>query len=131
MLHITKVMILHFHLTDRDMMGYSLNTKDASYHHLIIPTRNNGIKSIRNGAVLNGKTSHPYLHVVEFKDYDKFYDITKLMILENRLERLDEDALRQIHDILTCFEREYSGASNYLGEPLIKEEYTKRLILAS
>jgi len=33
-----------------------------------------------------------------------------------------------IDDILTCFEREYCGIRTKKGYPLIKEEYTRRLL---
>ena len=50
------------------------------------------------------------------------------MMKENKLGRLDEKCIRVIHDVLNAFEREHSGETNFLGEELIKEEYTKRLI---
>lgn len=118
-----------FNLSDTDMMGYQIDNKSASFHHLIIPHRNSGVKSVINGAVLNRNTAHPYLHVIESKEYDIFFKITKLMMKENYLGRLDQECLRQIDDLLKCFEREFSGSNNILGEPLIREEYVKRLKL--
>lgn len=128
MLHITRVMISTFNIKDMDFMGYSVDKDTANFHHLIIPRRNGGVKSINNGAVLNSNTSHPYLHIVEFKNYDMFYEITREMIEQNKLRRLDYKNLARINDILNTFEREYSGDTNYLGECIIKEEYTKRLL---
>ena len=129
MLHITRVMLGEFNLTDTDFMGYSIDRSNANFHHLIVPHRNNGVKTINNGAVLNKDTSHPYLHIIEFKDYEIFYRITKEMIKENKLRRLDVDCIRRIHDYLECFEKEHSGDTNFFGEPVIKEEYVKRLKL--
>jgi hypothetical protein len=127
MLQITKTMINVFKITDMDFMGYHLNKDEANYHHLIIPRRNSGPKSIRNGAVLNANTSHPYLHIVEERDYELFFLITRELIKENYLGRLDDNAIRKIDDYLTVFERENSGAYNFVGNPLIREEYTIRM----
>ena len=127
MLHITRIMISAFNIEDVDFMGYSVDKATANYHHLIIPRRNGGAKTINNGAILNKDTSHPYLHIVESKDYDMFYNITKQMMIENKLGKLDIDCFKKINDILTQFEHEHSADTNFLNEPLIKEEYTKRL----
>lgn len=128
MLNITKVMIDKFNITDLDFMGYSLTMEDASFHHLVIPKRNNGYRLLINGAVLNKETSHPYLHLVEEKDYELFYRITKAMINEIRIGKLDETFLKQIDDYLKVFEREHSGDYCANGSPLIKEKFVKRLI---
>ena len=55
MLHITRVMIIAFNITDIDFMGYAVSKSTANYHHLIIPRRNGGAKTISNGAILNKK----------------------------------------------------------------------------
>lgn len=128
MLHITRIMFSTFNITDMDFMGYSVDKMSANYHHLIIPRRNGGAKTINNGAILNKETSHPYLHIIEGRDYDMFYKITKEMIIENKLGRIDLDSIKKINDILLLFEREHGNDTNFYGEALIKEEYTKRLI---
>ena len=128
MLHITRVMINEFNITDMDFMGYYLDRDSANYHHLLIPRRNGGVKSINNGAILNKDTSHPYLHIIEYKDYDIFYRITREMIEENKSRKINLDNIARINDLLNVFERDYSGETNFNGELLIKEEYTKRLI---
>lgn len=128
MLYATRIVLVRDHITDTDFMGYHITKENANLHHLIIPKRVGGTKSLRNCIALCEDTSHPYSHVVENKNYEMFYKITKLLITEKRLGRVDEDCLRKIDDILNCFEREYSGATNFLGESLIKEEYTKRMI---
>lgn len=128
MLHITRVMITAFNITDTDFMGYSVNKDNANFHHLIIPRRNGGSKALNNGAILNKDTSHPYLHIIESKDYDVFYDITKQMIIENKLGRIDFNCIKRIDEILKYFEKEHSSDTNFFGDLLIKEEYTKRLL---
>ncbi len=128
MLHITRVMINEFNITDTDFMGYSVSKDTANFHHLIIPRRNGGVKSINNGAILNKYTSHPYLHIIETKDYEIFYRVTKEMIKENLLGRIELENLKKIDDMLSYFEREHCGDINFNGDEVIKEEYTKRLI---
>lgn len=126
MLHITRVMINCYNLSDIDFMGYTMNRDNASFHHLIIPKRNGGTKTKSNGAILNKDTSHPYLHVIETKDYEIFYRITKEMIKENRFGKLDLEKIKKIYDLLEYFEREHCGELNILGEPIIKKEFTIR-----
>ncbi len=128
MLHITRLMIDAYKINDIDFMGYYVNRETANYHHLIIPRRNGGVKTLSNGAILNKDTSHPYLHIIESRDYEIFYGITKEMIIENLLGRIDLDNIKKIDDMLRCFEKEHCGDINFNGEELIKEEYTKRLL---
>lgn len=135
---ITKLMIVKYKLLELkyDFMGYEFNKeKDLSFHHLIVPHRLCDIKNIPedgyvewNGAILKQTTSHNYLHIVERYDRDMFNAITLRMIDENIKGYLDTNDIRYIDDVLKCFEREYSGARTKNGKPLIKEEYTKRLI---
>ena len=112
-----------------DFCGYSLQKGDIyTYHHNIIARRNGGPETISNGAILCGKSSHPYLHIIEAKDLDRFNAITSELIDENIKGYLDQKNLLAIDDILNGFEREYSGTYTKKGKPLIKEEYTRRLI---
>ena len=119
-------MINMYNLKKIDFMGYRFTKNNASYHHLIIPRRSGGKETIDNGAILNGRTSHPYIHVVESKDYDMFLAITSEMIDENIKGKLDKDNIRRIDDILCQFEKEHSGDTTKKGKLLIKEEFTHR-----
>lgn len=123
MKYITKLMIEEYNLKNIDMMGYRFNKNNASYHHLIIPRRMGGLETIENGAVLNGKTSHPYLHIVEGIDLDMFIAITQEIIDEKALGRLDKGCLKRIDDILNQFEKEHSGKRTSKGKVLIKPEF--------
>lgn len=123
MKRITDLMIEMYNLKNIDMMGYSFNKNNASYHHLIIPRRLGGPETIENGAVLNKDTSHPYLHVVEGIDLDMFVSITQEIIEEKALGRLDKECLERIDDILSCFEKEHSGKRTSKGKVLIKPEF--------
>lgn len=123
MKEITRLMIEQYNLKDIDFMGYHFNKRNATYHHLIIPKRLNGPEVISNGAILNGDTSHPYLHLIESKDYDMFLAITSEMIDENIKGKIDIDNLRRINEILTEFENEYGNIKTKKGKRLIKENY--------
>jgi hypothetical protein len=110
-----------------DFMGYSLQKDDIyTYHHLIIPNREGGKITRENGAILCGKSSHPYLHLIEAKDNELFQAITMKMIEENRQGYLDIQSIRFIDDCLTYFEREHCGERNKKKKLIIKPEYTKR-----
>lgn len=129
MRQVTKLMINEFKIKQLgfDMMGYSLERGDIyTFHHLIIPNREGGPFSRNNGAILCGRSSHPYLHVVEAKDYDMFCYITSEMIDENIKGYLDPKNIKNIHEVLALFEREHSGDRTKKGYPLIKEQYTRR-----
>lgn len=129
MKEVTKLMIEEFKIKELeyDFMGYSLTRGDIyTFHHLIIPNRYGGKYVRDNGAILCGKSAHPYLHTIEAKDYDRFCYITSEMIDINIKGYIDIKNLRSIDDVLNSFEREYSGARTRKGKVLIKEIYTKR-----
>lgn len=132
MKEVTKLMINEFKIKELgyDFMSYSLPKGDIyTFHHLIIPNRKNGPYERWNGAILCGKSSHPYLHTIEAYDYDRFTDITSEMIDMNIKGYLDINNLRCIDDILCSFEREYANKRTKKGKILIREEYTKRVKL--
>ena len=129
MREVTKLMINEFKIKQLgyDFMGYSLQRGDIyTFHHLIIPNRHGGPYARWNGAVLCGRTSHPYLHLIEAKDYDMFCYLTSEMIDENVKGYLDSNNLKSIDDLLTCFEREHCSDRSKKGKLLIKEEYVMR-----
>lgn len=110
-----------------DFCGYSLQKGDIyTYHHNIIARRNGGPETISNGAILCGKASHQYLHLIEAKDFDMFSAITSEMIDENVKGYLDMENLRHILDVLHCFEREHCSDRGKKGNYLIKDEYLYR-----
>lgn len=129
MKNITKLMINQYKIKQLgfDFMGYELQKGDIyTFHHLIIPKRAGGTYSIWNGAILCGKTSHPYLHTIEAKDYDMFSYITSEMIDENVKRYLDLDNIRRIHEVLEQFEREHCADRTKKGKMLIREEFVRR-----
>ena len=129
MKEITKLMINEYKINQlkMDFMGYSLQKNEVyTFHHLIVPKRQGGKATIQNGAILCGKSSHPYLHVIENTDHDMFLYITDEMIDENIKGYLDIENIRRIHDALSQFEKEYYDAITHKGKILIKEEYMRR-----
>lgn len=135
--YVTNLMINEFKLRElgTDFMGYDLQRSDFyTFHHLIVPRRcckKEGLGDgylTWNGAILF-RQPHDYLHIVERYDYDRFLALTSEMIDENVKGYIDPVNLRHIDDILRGFEREYSGCRTKKGHELIKEEYTRRLVL--
>lgn len=132
MREVTKIMVNDFKIMKlgMDFMGYHVNRKqDLSYHHLIIPRRHCKEAGLGegylywNGAILCGKTIHPYLHLIESVDPEIFYELTSEMIDENIKGRLDIDNLKRIHDLLLYFEREHDHDTSKKGKLLIKREF--------
>ena len=125
---IVSLMVNKFNIIKVDFMGYSINKSELSYHHLIVPTSKGGIKTIENGAILSHNTSHPYLHLIEQTDYEIFFRITREMIKQNRLGRLDLECLKNIYAFLNEYEKKYGKKIKPDGSRLIKVEFTKRPI---
>lgn len=137
MREITSIMIKKYALNKLkyDFMGYAFqNSKQLSFHHLIVPHRLCKQQGLGegyiewNGAILRQDTAHEYLHRIEQYDLDMFNAITSEMIDENIKGYLDMENLKYIDDILRCFEREYCGTRTKKGNLIIKPEYTRRLI---
>lgn len=112
-----------------DFMGfYFTSPQQLSYHHNVIAARNGGLETIQNGAILNGKTSHPYLHQIERIDEEIFYLITSEMLDENIKGKLDVENLKKINDLLKYFEKEHEDDTTKKGKRLIKWEYKNERI---
>lgn len=129
MKQLTKEMIKAYHIRElnQDFMGYELQKNDIyTFHHLVVPARFGGKEEWDNGAILCGKSSHPYLHLIETKDYELFMAITYEMLKENEQGFISPQNLNFIDDCLLYFEREYSGKRSKKGKLLIKEEYARR-----
>lgn len=128
---ITQEMIHIFKMTDFDWMGYEL-TKEANYFtfHHIIKKEHGGKEKINNGAILIGNSAHNYLHIIESRELDMYVYINKILKEINNQRYLPtKEQLLKIYDCLEKFERDHSGDVNRNGDPLIKERYTKRIIL--
>ena len=137
MREVTKLMIAKYKLLELkyDFMGYEFNKeRELTFHHLVIPKRICIADNIPemgylewNGSILQ-RQAHNYLHTIERHDRDMFEAITIQMIDENLKGYLDTKNIDYINDVLQYFEREYCGKRTKHGDPIIKEEYTRRLI---
>lgn len=128
MKQITKDMIRIYKIKElrHDFAGYKLQKGDIyTYHHNIIAKRNGGPETIWNGAILCGKTIHPYLHLIEQYDPEIFYLITSELIDENIKRQLTLDSLRRIRTLLEYFEKEHCSTRTKKGNLLIKESYVR------
>ena len=128
MKQITKDMIRIYKIKElgHDFAGYKLQKGDIyTYHHNIIAKRNGGPETIWNGAILCGKTIHPYLHLIEQYDPEIFYLITSEIIDENIKRKLTLDSLRRIRTLLEYFEKEHCSTRTKKGNLLIKESYVR------
>ena len=126
---VTNLMIKRFNIRELgyDFMGYSLQTGTVlTFHHLIIPNRLGGQRTIDNGAILCGDTAHTYLHLIELINHQIFNFITSEMIDMNIKRELNIHNLKRINEILCEFEYIYGSLKNSKDKPLIKEKYKKR-----
>lgn len=137
MKEIKKEMIKDFEINKLkfDFMGYTFNnTKELSFHHLIIPRRYCEFYNIGdgfykwNGTILNQNTSHDYLHIIERLDYDLFLAITSELIDENLKGKIDIENLKKIRELLLIFEKEHKYDKTKKGNVLIKREFLYRRI---
>ena len=134
----TKLLIKKYALLKLkyDFMGYTFKESgDLSFHHLIIPKCECPKLGLDkgyfewNGAILVKNTAHPYLHIIEKKDRERFDAITDEIIIQKMKGYLDIENIKAIDDILTSFEKEYCGSTNSKGDKLlIRESYTKRMV---
>jgi len=129
MKEITKELIKDFKIKEKgyDFMGYVLMKGDIyTFHHLLIPNRMGGPYAYWNGVILCGKSSHPYLHLIESIDYDSFCYLTSEMQDMKVKGCLDTFNLDNIGNILGDFEYHYRNVHNGKGKRLIKDEYLRR-----
>lgn len=134
----TKILIeqLKIDKLGYDMMGYYYNRlQDLSFHHLIYSHHESKMYHLPNegyildnGAILNQKTSHDYLHTIQRTDEDRFNYITNELVDENEQRQILYANLCRIHSCLCGFEKEYCGVRTKKGYPLIREEYVRRRI---
>ncbi len=124
---ITVTMINKFKMTNLDMMGYTLIKGDEFDFHHIEKKCDGGKLIIPNGAILIRGVSHLYLHTIELKDLDAFRYVNRILKAINTQGYMPtEKQLDLIDDVLTVFEREYSGKTFSSGKPIVKELYIQR-----
>lgn len=109
-----------------DFMGYEFESKkDLSYHH-IQPKNFEGQTTYENGSLLCRATSHNYIHLIEEFDYKSFLMISKLILDEKRLGYIDTEILKEMNDILCCFEKKYEFCYTKSGKLIVREEFIRR-----
>ena len=132
MREVTKLMINDFRIMKLgyDFAGYKLvNRNDVSYHHYLVAKRDCKAMGLgegytyENGVILNARTSHPELHLVESKEEKLFYYITSEFLDMKNKGYLDIENLKRIQEILLEFEHKYRNATDRKGKRLIKREY--------
>lgn len=127
--YITKQLLIDYRIRELgyDFMGYNLKrNENYNYHHLIIPRRLGGEKTLENGAILVER-SHQYLHTIETRDLDMFNEITNQIILMKDKGYIDSYNIRIIHSMLKCFEKEHKYDKTSKGKLLIKKNYLERV----
>lgn len=126
---ITNQMIIMWGMTYTDWLGFFKDDDMFSYHHLRIAKRKGGPVTIDNGAILCKSTGHPYLHIIECHDRDKFLYLTKILIEINDQRYMPTfDQLVKMDAVFTEFEREHSADINSNGGYLIRDSFERRLV---
>lgn len=134
---VTREMIRGFKINKLgyDMAGYNFNkNNELSFHHLIVAKRDCKKAGLGegylfwNGAILVQRTSHEYLHVIEYVDPEMFYEITSELIDENISREIKIENLKRIREILLTFEREHCSDTNKKGHHIIKPCYVENRI---
>lgn len=126
-----KRLLMHIYGVERlgyDCMGYILEKGDIFTYHHIVAARHGGIETLDNGAILCGKTAHPYLHVIEKYDKRMFLSINEILLRMNQGRKIDMESLKAINEILSRFEYKFEGEENELGQPIVKPIYRVRLL---
>lgn len=127
---ITNFMITEYgvQLLGMDFMGYKLMRGDEYTYHHIKKRCDGGDISVDNGAVLCGKTSHPYLHLIEYHDRHYYDFVSRELKGINHDGYLTLSRLFRIDDILCDFEDKHRFDKKKNGRVLLKEKYLEREI---
>ena len=114
---------------DYDFMGYTFRTiDDLSFHH-IEKKSDGGLKTIDNGALLTKDLAHPYLHLIEDREFDMYVYINNILREINSQHSQPTYAqLKAVREVLLEFERRHYHDRNSHGEYLIKQKYIDRRI---
>ena len=91
-------------------------------YHTIVLKKDGGLETRDNGSILCGNTSHPYLHLIQCKDKERYDYITAVLIQINQQGYMPtKSQLLAIDEILLDFENKFDGLKNSKGKLLIKE----------
>ena len=124
--NIKNIMINMYNMLNMDWLGYTLEKNDIFTFHHITKKEHGGKMEINNGAILTN-VSHPYLHIIENKDFDMYTYLNKLLKTINEQGYMpSEMQLLIIDNVLRQFEREHCSDYTKKGKLLIKDEYVSR-----
>ncbi len=105
-----------------DFLGFPFeNLKFLSYHHLLIPLRDNGLKTVYNGAILHKDTSHPLIHAIEKYDLELFFIITSHIFDMKEKKMLLKEDLLFCHELLDFFIAEHENSFTKKGNKIITD----------
>lgn len=126
---ITNLIITEFAMKDMDWMGYKLQKGDQfTYHHNLLLKSEGGLYTRENAAILAGKTSHPYVHLIQYKNIECYMYLRTLLAQINEQGHMPTyQQLMAIDGVLLHFENEHSWDKNSKGKLLIKKEYKERI----
>lgn len=125
-MNIKDLMIYIWKMEDIDWLGYKLEKKDKFTFHHITKKCNGGKLEINNGAILTN-ISHPYLHIIESRDFDMYLYLNNILrAINDQRQMPNKLQVLAIKNVLEQFEREHCSDRTSKGKTLIKEEYLKR-----
>lgn len=111
-----------------DFMGFGFNSKkDLSTHH-IIPRNSGGQTKKNNLCILNRNTAHNYIHLIEDYDYKVFLQVSKHLMEQVKMGKIDMDEIKRINELLCFFEDKFGKEETRNGNPLIKPEFKTRIL---
>ena len=128
MKEIVRQMIELFQMDNIDWLGYELQEGDIfNFHHIINRSRG-GLEIIDNGSILCNSSSHQYLHIIEYKDFDMYLYLSNILLsINNQRTMPNKQQQLAIESLLQQFEREHCSDTNAKGKPLIREKYIQRI----
>lgn len=123
---VAEMLKIYKPISGLDWMNYKIVRKNMSFHHIVKRT-DGGKRTIDNGALLMGNTSHPYLHLIEFKDISTYIALNKMFTFINQQRHEPTEEQRAIIEFLLCeFEKEHRWDKGSKGKLLIRRQYLNR-----
>ena len=111
-----------------DFMGYGFTSKRELSTHHIIPRNSGGQTKKNNLCILNRDTAHNYIHLIEDYDYKVFLQVSKHLMEQVKMGKIDMDEIKRINELLCFFEDKFGKEETRNGNPLIKPEFKTRIL---
>ena len=100
-----KIIIENFKVYEVDFMNFKITDEQPLTYHHIIPRRDGGATTVKNGAVLT-LDAHAYFHIIERKNYAITQEITRLFQELHKNENIpDFDYYEKIDFLLNKYEQ--------------------------